>query len=146
MQVYLRSRILFCFFQGCHVRHPDIYKLSVSKRDFVIDFFYEYANSATTAQLACPFFSSTDPLKILTQAGCRRIQLLVGLCEATSPVALQIAKSLPDAQVRFFDDEAFHAKFYILGQNALVGSANLTGAGLKSNRESEPRLPMLAAA
>src|SRR5206468_258232 len=36
---------------------------------------------------------------------------------------------------RYYTDERFHAKFYIIDDVALVGSANLTNAGLKANRE-----------
>jgi PLD-like domain len=74
-------------------------------------------------------------LKILRNAGCTQIRLLVRLCAFTSPSALRETRDLGDVQVRFFTDESFHAKFYILGNVALIGSANLTGTGLNSNRE-----------
>jgi hypothetical protein len=104
-------------------------------RDFTINFFYERSAGVPTAQLACPFYSNIEPLKILRNAGCTQIRLLVRLCAFTSPSALRETRDLGDVQVRFFTDESFHAKFYILGNVALIGSANLTGAGLKSNRE-----------
>lgn len=104
-------------------------------KDFTVNFFYSRGPSANTAQLACPFFTDFEPLKILKDAGCQHIRLIVRLCEATSPDALQAARSLGDVDIRFFTSSAFHAKFYILGQFALIGSANLTDAGMKSNRE-----------
>ena len=102
--------------------------------DFSINFFLKHAENVKSAQLACPYFTDPEPIKILKSAGCEKILLLVCLCEATSPEALKKAKSYGNVDIRFFT-KAFHAKFYILGDVALVGSANLTDAGLKSNRE-----------
>lgn len=104
-------------------------------KDFTINFFYLNGAKANSAQLACPFFTDYEPLKILKDAGCKQIQLIVRLCEATSPDALASARELGEIDIRFFTAPAFHAKFYILGQIALLGSANLTAAGMKSNRE-----------
>lgn len=104
-------------------------------KDFTVNFFYLNGANATSAQLACPFFTDFEPLKILKDAGCQHIQLIVRLCEATSPDALLSAKALGGVDVRFFTSPAFHAKLYILGPFALIGSANLTGSGMKSNRE-----------
>lgn len=105
------------------------------KSDFALNFFYQNASAARTAQLACPFFTTALPLEILKDGGCGTIQLLVRLCSSTSPQALEEALALDDVQIRFFTERSFHAKFYVLGSEALVGSANLTEAGLKSNRE-----------
>jgi hypothetical protein len=60
--------------------------------------------------------------------------LLVRLCEATSAEALQAARQ-PGVEIRFFTAQEFHAKVYIVGGSAMVGSANLTDAGLRRNRE-----------
>src|SRR5712691_5347680 len=99
-------------------------------RDFTINFFYENARGLRSAQLACPFFSSAEPLEILTNEGCSKIQLIVRLCSFTSPSALMQAKLIPKTQIRYFTSDAFHAKFYVLGNVALIGSANLTNSGL----------------
>lgn len=104
-------------------------------KDFSINFFHWNARGVKSAQLACPFFTNTEPLKILRDAGCSKIQLLVRLCEVTNPDALAEVQSLEGVNVRFFTAPSFHAKFYILGNVALVGSANLTGGGMMSNRE-----------
>lgn len=105
------------------------------KGDFALNFFMLNAGRTASAQLACPFFTTNEPLEILRKGGCRKIQLLVKLCGATSPVALAEARKMTDVHVRYFTSDAFHAKFYILGETAMLGSANLTDAGLKSNRE-----------
>src|SRR5262249_30424435 len=62
-------------------------------------------------------------------------RLIVRLCSATSPIALR--KAMDDgAKIRFFVSRRFHSKLYIFGDTvALVGSANLTDAGLQSNQE-----------
>ena len=113
----------------------DIFTNRPATRDFTLNFFYRHANAVRTAQLACPFFTNADPIKILKEAGCEKIQLLVRLCEATSPDALMIARNFRGVDVRYYTDGKFHAKFYILGDLALVGSANLTASGMMSNRE-----------
>ena len=107
----------------------------LGSRDFTINFFYERSAGVKSAQLACPFFSEVEPLRILRSNGCGRVQLLVRLCAITSPAALRLAHELGDVQIRYFTADTFHAKFYILGKHALIGSANLTGTGLNSNRE-----------
>jgi PLD-like domain/Homeodomain-like domain len=76
-----------------------------------------------------------EPLTILRRAGVRRVQLIVRLCYATMPDALEAAAGLPGVAIRYFASDIFHAKFYILGDNALLGSANLTRTGLQTNHE-----------
>ena len=99
------------------------------------NFFRTRASGVSSAQLACPFFTNVEPIRILLQSGCEQIQLLVRLCEVTSAEALREARDMRGVHVRFFSTPAFHAKFYILGPWALLGSANLTGGGLRQNRE-----------
>jgi len=106
-----------------------------ARRDYTENFFYNYSSRVLSAQLACPFFTDVGPLRILKQAGCSQIRLLIRLCDATTASALEEARSLDGVQIRFFTARSFHAKFYILENVALIGSANLTGAGLRSNRE-----------
>ncbi len=103
--------------------------------DYTVNFFTWNSQGVKSAQLACPFFTNTEPIKILKQAGCKQIQLLVRMCEVTSPNSLDEARHIEGVDVRFFTSRAFHAKFYILEHIALIGSANLTGGGLTSNRE-----------
>jgi hypothetical protein len=103
--------------------------------DFTINFFHQRARGALSAQLACPFFTDPEPVQILIDGGCRRVSLLVRLCEATDPAALSKVRKLPNVDVRYYTSRRFHAKFYVLGDCALVGSANLTRNGLFANRE-----------
>ena len=113
-----------------------IYTNSPRRRgDITLNFFMLNASSAPAAQLACPFFTSPEPLQLLRDAGCKNIRLIVRLCAVTSPRALHAAKAMPNTSIRYFTSDAFHAKFYILGNKAMLGSANLTDAGLKANRE-----------
>jgi len=113
-----------------------IYTNSPRRRgDITLNFFMLNAGNASSAQLACPFFTTTEPLELLRAAKCTNIRLIVRLCAVTSPRALIAAKAMPNVSVRFFTSDAFHAKFYILGNKAMLGSANLTDSGLKSNRE-----------
>jgi hypothetical protein len=128
----------------------DIYTNRPGAGDFTLNYFYRYAAGVRAAQLACPFFSDATPVQILRQAGCSKIQLLVRLCESTSPDALVAARSLSGVDIRYYTSRAFHAKFYVLGERALIGSANLTNSGMTSNRElsivleaSDPRFDEL---
>lgn len=101
---------------------------------FTIDFFSLNAVGAREAFLASPFFSIFDPVRTLTQKGCK-VRLLVRLCSITLPPVLRLALNDPNVSVRYFTDRSFHAKLYIIDGVALVGSANLTNAGLMTNRE-----------
>lgn len=128
----------------------DIYTNRPGAGDFTLNFFSRYAASIPAAQLACPFFTDASAVKIIRQAGCPKVQLLVRLCESTSPDALIEARALRGVDVRYYTSRAFHAKFYILGTRALVGSANLTNSGMMANRElsivldaSDPRFDEL---
>lgn len=99
-----------------------------------LSFFATHAGCAV-ARLACPFFTTVEPLRILRDAGASEIRLIVRLCYATMPDALEAAAAAPGVSIRFFDSDEFHAKIYILGDVALVGSSNLTRTGLERNRE-----------
>lgn len=63
------------------------------------------------------------------------MSLLVRLCSITKPSMLRLALADPRVTVRYYTDRQFHAKLYIIDDVALVGSANLTEAGLTTNRE-----------
>ena len=122
----------------CHSKDQDMRQVlsnRPSQNDTTLNFFYWFAKSSSTASLACPFFTNTKPLEILLEAGASKIQLIIRLCEATSAKAVQQARKMDNVTIRYFTDPSFHAKFYIVDQTALVGSANMTGTGMSSNRE-----------
>jgi hypothetical protein len=101
-------------------------------------------------ELASPFFSTYDPIERLTKRGCE-VKLIVRLCSVTPPKVIAQALADPLVTLRYFTSREFHAKLYIVDDQALVGSAtvafglkierdlhfapNLTNAGLMSNRE-----------
>jgi hypothetical protein len=91
---------------------------------------------AGTSQLflAAPYFTMAAPLLQAVKKG-KTIQLLVGLNTATSPEALRQVHEVPGLAVRYLTSR-FHAKIYIFGETALLGSSNLTDGGLYSNREA----------
>lgn len=101
---------------------------------YTIDFFELTAPGAKSAMLASPFFSTFDPIEKLTKRGCE-VKLIVRLCSVTPPTVVAKAMADPLVTLRFFTSRAFHAKLYIVDDQAMVGSANLTSAGLMSNRE-----------
>jgi hypothetical protein len=64
------------------------------------------------------------------------VQLLIGLNAATLPDAVVKVVGAPGVAVRYLT-RRFHAKIYVFDTAAaLLGSANLTDAGLKANREA----------
>ena len=101
---------------------------------FTINWFEHCTSKACDAYLASPFFTTMKAIELLTKRGCN-VNLLVRLCSITPPHVLQHAIGNPLVTVRYYTDREFHAKLYIVGDIALVGSANLTEAGLMSNRE-----------
>lgn len=101
---------------------------------YTIDFFELTAPGAKSAMLASPFFSTYDPIEKLTKRGCE-VKLIVRLCSVTPPSVVEKALADPLVTLRYFTSREFHAKLYIVDDQALVGSANLTSAGLMSNRE-----------
>lgn len=101
---------------------------------FAINFFADNAKGARNAYLASPFFTTFDPIRTLTQNGCP-VRLLVRLCSITPPKIVRQALADPLVTLRFYTSRSFHAKLYIIDDVAMVGSANLTEAGLMTNRE-----------
>lgn len=97
-------------------------------------FFELAAPNAKQAYLASPFFCDYRPIEILTSAGCE-VRLLVRLCSITTPSVLGLALHNPAVSVRYYTSSEFHPKLYIVDDLALIGSANLTDAGLMRNRE-----------
>lgn len=115
------------------LRIRDVYG-NTAETGFTQNFFNDMSPSARMAVLACPFFTHYGPVQTLTQRGCE-VRLLVRLCDATDPQALRLALVDPRVSVRYFTSRFFHAKFYVIDDVALVGSANLTDAGMNKNRE-----------
>jgi hypothetical protein len=101
---------------------------------FTLDFFRFLAHETRQAFIAAPFYSSYEPIKMLTDQRCE-VKLIVRLCQITTPKALESALEDPLVNIHYFTSEKFHAKFYIGDDVALIGSANLTQSGLMSNRE-----------
>ena len=101
---------------------------------FTINFFSENAVGARDAYLASPFFTTFDPIRTLTNQGCA-VRLLVRLCSITPPKIVRQALADPNVTLRYYTCRDFHAKLYIIDDVAMVGSANLTVAGLMTNRE-----------
>lgn len=101
---------------------------------YTINWFSHCTSDACDAYLASPFFTTVEPVELLTNRGCT-VHLLVRLCSITTPNVLRNVLQNPLVRVRYYTDRSFHAKLYIVGNVALVGSANLTDSGLKTNRE-----------
>lgn len=101
--------------------------------DFTINFFNKVGKNPKEAYLAAPFFTYPDPIEVLLRKGCH-VRLIIRFSPTTTPEALQRVFDLK-VKVRYFTDANFHTKLYIVDDVALVGSANLTQAGLLANRE-----------
>jgi hypothetical protein len=106
-----------------------------SESDTVRSAFYVYTRKPSSVLLACPFFSYDSLIDELLTRKCD-IRLIVKLGASTSPESLRRLERRTGIQIRYFTSPEFHSKLYIFGQQvALVGSANLTQAGMQSNRE-----------
>ena len=104
------------------------------QRDYVINAFTRLIDSASRLYLAAPYFSFAGPILKAAARG-KHVHLLVGLNPATLPRALEEVHGVPGIDIRYLT-RSFHAKIYIFGDAALLGSSNLTDAGLHSNREA----------
>ncbi len=108
--------------------------------DFVRNAFATYGERCNV-QIASAFFSADGVIGDLVAQRCT-VQLIVRLGAGTSPDALVRSVSMPGVQVRYFSDPSFHPKLYIFGGACcLVGSANLTAQGLRTNQEVSILLP-----
>ncbi|SDX55294.1 PLD-like domain-containing protein [Albimonas donghaensis] len=101
---------------------------------FTINFFMNTGPHPRSGLLAAPFFTTNDPIRALTDKGCD-VRLIVRFSPITTPDALRKALENPRVKTRYFTAARFHMKLYIVDDIALIGSANLTDSGLKSNRE-----------
>jgi hypothetical protein len=113
---------------------------SSARRDFTLNAFERFGRNCDVL-LASAFFTDPETVLGLLDRRCR-VQLVVRLGAATSPDALRKVYKKEGIQVRYFTDSAFHPKLFIFGAAcALVGSANVTGAGLRTNQEITVSLP-----
>ena len=114
--------------------HPNrrIYS-NASGGNFVINPFEALMESASQVCIASAYFSHDESVRRAAASG-KKVLLLVGLNEATSPNAVRAVHRTPNIDVRYYT-ERFHAKFYLFDDTALLGSANLTDNGLRVNRE-----------
>ncbi|TAL00609.1 MAG: NgoFVII family restriction endonuclease [Rhodospirillaceae bacterium] len=104
-------------------------------KETVRNAFYLLTKNPCDLFLVSPFFSNDELVTELLNRGCHT-RLIVRLGPRTTPEALQAVISDPRIEIRYFTSPEFHSKLYIFGtQAALVGSANLTGSGVQSNRE-----------
>jgi hypothetical protein len=102
--------------------------------NYVMNPYQEQINRSREILIAAPYVTKTDQLVAAAQGG-RKISLIVGINECTSPQALFTLIGLPNCAVRYFTTR-FHAKIYVFEEAALIGSSNLTEGGLFSNREA----------
>lgn len=105
-----------------------------SGRNLVINPFNRLIAGASQLFLAAPYFSYPNPILDAVKKG-KAVQLLIGLNSATSPEALRKVHEVPGLAVRYLTNR-FHAKIYMFDDAALLGSSNLTDAGLYANREA----------
>lgn len=113
---------------------------SSAKRDFVENAVTDLGRNCSV-QIASAFFSNYEVVKGLVERGCS-VMLVVRLGAGTDPQALTEVLRLRDVQVRYFVDRGFHPKLFIFGgAAALVGSANLTKPGMRTNAEISVVLP-----
>lgn len=96
--------------------------------------FQEQIGRSSEILVAAPYVTKTEELVAAAQVG-KKISLIVGINESTSPQALSRVIGLPNCAVRYFTTR-FHAKIYVFDEAALIGSPNLTDGGLFSNREA----------
>jgi phosphatidylserine/phosphatidylglycerophosphate/cardiolipin synthase-like enzyme len=102
-------------------------------KDYVRGAFERLARQSRNLFLAAPYFNYEAPVIEASKQG-KAVDLLIGLNKSTSPQSLGAVFSLQRVKVRYFTRH-FHAKLYIFDYAALVGSANLTDAGMNTNRE-----------
>jgi phosphatidylserine/phosphatidylglycerophosphate/cardiolipin synthase-like enzyme len=104
-------------------------------KETVRNAFYNLSAGVKEIYLASPFFSYDSLIIELLERNIL-LRLIVRLGPRTSPGFLKKLINKEGIQIRFFTSSEFHSKLYIFGDEvALIGSANLTDAGLQSNRE-----------
>ena len=107
---------------------------SKNKGDYLIDTLNQFANSQWVS-IATPFFTENEFLDTLIKNKCN-IRLIVRLCVVTSYSALENILHCDNVTIKFYIDQYFHSKIYILDKSIIIlGSSNFTNGGLKKNRE-----------
>ncbi|MBF0481654.1 MAG: phospholipase D family protein [Desulfovibrionaceae bacterium] len=105
------------------------------RKDLIYNAVVNYTSIPCAVSIASAFFTYSDCLLQMVNNHCK-IRLIVRLGFPTSPSALKKAMSSENIQIRYYTSTAFHPKLYIFGDRvAIVGSANLTDNGLKTNQE-----------
>jgi len=85
--------------------------------------------------IAVAFFTDDRIIDDLSRKQCP-VKLIVRLGKPTSPAKLENVLKMEMVQVRYVTARSFHPKLFIFGDRAaLVGSANLTDAGMVTNQE-----------
>ncbi len=97
--------------------------------------FSKLSNGVGEIYLVSPFFTYDSLITELLEKDIL-VRIIVRLGPRTSPDALKNLLSNDGIQIRYFTSPEFHSKLYVFGDKfALIGSANLTEAGLQRNRE-----------
>jgi HKD family nuclease len=110
-------------------------------RDFVENALNRLAGSSRNVFIAVAFLTEKDVVDELVARGCH-VRLIVRLGFPTNPEALLKVIKNSSVETRFFTDSSFHPKLYIFeDEEALVGSANLTKAGIRTNQEVVVSIP-----
>lgn len=106
-----------------------------SPGEFIENAFNNLTAKSCGVYAATAFFTDGQTVEDMTKRGCT-VKLVVRLGFPTSPEALRQVLRNDKVQVRFVTSTSFHPKMYIFGeQGAIVGSANLTKAALRTNQE-----------
>lgn len=86
-------------------------------------------------QIAAPFFTWNAVLKKIIDDKVTA-KIIVRLCNATSIEALEKSLNSPNIQIKYFIEQDFHSKLYIVDDRlAIIGSSNFTNGGLLNNIE-----------
>jgi HKD family nuclease len=102
--------------------------------DYIINPYQDQIRRSREILIVAPYVTKTEQLVAAARQG-KKIRLIAGINECTSPKSLADLIELPNCTVRYFTGR-FHAKIYIFDEAALIGSSNLTDGGLCSNREA----------
>jgi|HubBroStandDraft_6_1064221.scaffolds.fasta_scaffold161199_3 hypothetical protein len=79
--------------------------------NYVVNPYEEQIRRSREVLVAAPYVTETEQLVAAAQAG-KKISLIVGINEGTSPPALSALIELPNCVVRYFTG-GFHAKIYV---------------------------------
>ncbi len=106
-----------------------------SRSDFIKNAIDRFTHDSPNVYIAVAFFTENTVIKEILSKRCL-IRLIIRLGFPTNPFALKSILGLPNVEIRYFTNRAFHPKLFIFGDTlALVGSANLTKAAILTNQE-----------